>query len=49
MFKDGLLAPLNAESMRYRIAFQMVTRARDARREIVDAFVEDMIAAHIGV
>ena len=26
--KEGLLAPLNPEKMRYRVAFQMVTRAR---------------------
>jgi LysR family transcriptional regulator, transcriptional activator for bauABCD operon len=47
---DGLLAPLNPETMRYRVPFQMVTRTRDAhnsQREIVDAFVEDMKAAHI--
>jgi LysR family transcriptional regulator, transcriptional activator for bauABCD operon len=44
--KDGLLAPLNAQTMRYRVTFQMVTRARSTRRDIVDAFVEDMASAH---
>jgi LysR family transcriptional regulator, transcriptional activator for bauABCD operon len=52
--KEGLLAPLNAKTMRYRVAFQMVTRvqrarrSREAKREIVEAFVEDMTAAHAG-
>lgn len=46
--KEGLLAPLNPKAMRYRVAFQMVTRAerasgaRVAKREIVEAFIEDM-------
>jgi LysR family transcriptional regulator, transcriptional activator for bauABCD operon len=50
--KDGLLAALNPNTMRYRVAFQMVTRdrrargAHEAQREIVDAFVEDMATAH---
>jgi LysR family transcriptional regulator, transcriptional activator for bauABCD operon len=50
--KDGLLAALNPRVMRYRVGFQMVTRARrtrgpaDAKREIVEAFIEDMAAAH---
>ncbi|SAL00464.1 LysR family transcriptional regulator [Caballeronia pedi] len=50
--KDGLLAPLNPQAMRYRVAFQMVTRAerasdaREAKREIVEAFIDDMRAAH---
>ncbi|MDR5756292.1 LysR family transcriptional regulator [Caballeronia sp. LZ035] len=50
--KEGVLAPLNPKVMRYRVAFQMVTRARraggarEAKREIVDAFIEDMQAAH---
>ena len=49
---EGLLAPLNRKTMRYRVAFQMVTRAermsvaRGAKREIVDAFLEDMADAH---
>jgi LysR family transcriptional regulator, transcriptional activator for bauABCD operon len=41
-----LLAPLNTQTMRYRVTFQMVTRARATRRDIVDAFVEDMASAH---
>jgi LysR family transcriptional regulator, transcriptional activator for bauABCD operon len=60
--KQGLLAPLNARTLRYRVPFQMVTRVdgkrnarsahgtrggtRDARREILDAFLDDMTAAH---
>jgi LysR family transcriptional regulator, transcriptional activator for bauABCD operon len=46
--RQGLLAPLNAKTMRYRVAFQMVTRGarNDAKREIVKAFVDDMTAAH---
>lgn len=50
--KEGLLAPLNPKAMRYCVAFQMVTRterpsgARGAKREIVEAFIEDMQAAH---
>jgi len=44
--QEGMLAPLNAAKMRYRVAFQMVTRARQLRNEIVEAFVEDMNAAH---
>lgn len=50
--KEGLLAPLNPKAMRYRVAFQMVTRAerasgaRVAKWEIVEAFIEDMQAAH---
>jgi LysR family transcriptional regulator, transcriptional activator for bauABCD operon len=46
--QQGLLAPLNAKTMRYRVAFQMVTRGarNDARREIVKAFTDDMTAAH---
>ena len=44
--KEGLLAPLNPAKMRYRVAFQMVTRGRQLRNEIVEAFIEDMNAAH---
>jgi LysR family transcriptional regulator, transcriptional activator for bauABCD operon len=47
--KEGLLAPLNPESMRYRVAFQMVTRTArvyGAKQEIVEAFAEDLIAAN---
>jgi DNA-binding transcriptional LysR family regulator len=53
--KDGVLAPLNPHAMRYRVAFQMVTRAerlsgaRGAKREIVEAFLEDMAAAHAAI
>jgi hypothetical protein len=32
--------------MRYRVAFHMVTRARQHRTDIVEAFLEDMKAAH---
>jgi DNA-binding transcriptional LysR family regulator len=44
--KEGLLAPLNPAKMRYRVAFQMVTRGRQLRNDIVEAFIEDMNAAH---
>ncbi len=44
--KEGLLAALNPEQMRYRVAFHMVTRARQHRTEVVDAFIDDMRAAH---
>lgn len=44
--KEGLLAALNPRQMRYRVAFHMVTRARQHRSDIVDAFVDDMMAAH---
>ncbi|WP_250525528.1 LysR family transcriptional regulator [Caballeronia sp. GAWG2-1] len=50
--KDGLLAALNPEFMRYRVAFHMVVRAergrgsRNAKNDIVDAFIEDMTVAH---
>ncbi|CAB3763077.1 LysR family transcriptional regulator [Paraburkholderia solisilvae] len=44
--KEGLLAALNPARMRYRVAFQMVTRARQHRTEVVDAFVDDVMAAH---
>jgi hypothetical protein len=32
--------------MGYRVAFHMVTRMRQHRTEIVDAFIDDMKAAH---
>ena len=44
--KQGLLAALNPEQMRYRVAFHMVTRARQHRTDIVEAFIDDMKAAH---
>ncbi|TAL96331.1 MAG: LysR family transcriptional regulator [Paraburkholderia sp.] len=44
--KTGLLAALNPQAMRYRVAFQMVTRARQHRTDIVEAFIDDMKAAH---
>jgi DNA-binding transcriptional LysR family regulator len=44
--KEGLLAALNPEQMRYRVAFHMVTRARQHRTDIVEAFIDDMQAAH---
>lgn len=44
--KEGLLAALNPELMKYRVAFHMVTRARQHRTDIVDAFIDDMKAAH---
>jgi DNA-binding transcriptional LysR family regulator len=44
--REGALAPLNPARMRYRVAFQMVTRARQLRNDIVEAFIEDMNAAH---
>ena len=53
--KDGVLAALNPQAMRYRVAFQMVTRAervsgaRGAKREIVEAFLDDMAAAHAAI
>ncbi|WP_244814051.1 LysR family transcriptional regulator [Caballeronia sp. Lep1P3] len=49
---DGSLAALDPRTMRYRVAFHMVTRAdrargsRAAKNDIVDAFIEDMTAAH---
>lgn len=52
---DGLLAPLKEATMRYRVAFHMVTRAdrrgggrgaHSAKNDIVDAFIEDMARAH---
>jgi DNA-binding transcriptional LysR family regulator len=44
--REGLLAALNPARMRYRVAFQMVTRSRQHRTEVVDAFIDDMKAAH---
>jgi DNA-binding transcriptional LysR family regulator len=44
--KEGLLAALNPARMRYRVTFQMVTRTRQHRTEVVDAFIDDMTAAH---
>jgi len=44
--EQGLLAALNPAVMRYRVAFHMVTRARQHRTDIVEAFLEDMKAAH---
>ncbi|MFC0399203.1 LysR family transcriptional regulator [Paraburkholderia rhizosphaerae] len=44
--KEGMLAALNPAKMRYRVAFQMVTRTRQHRTEVVDAFIDDMKAAH---
>ena len=44
--KQGLLAALNPAQMRYRVAFHMVTRARQHRTDIVEAFIDDMKAAH---
>ncbi|WJF90933.1 LysR family transcriptional regulator [Paraburkholderia bonniea] len=44
--REGLLAALNPEQMRYRVAFHMVTRARQHRTEIVDAFIDDLNAVH---
>ncbi|SDI98456.1 DNA-binding transcriptional regulator, LysR family [Paraburkholderia steynii] len=44
--KEGLLAALNPQQMGYRVAFHMVTRMRQHRTEIVDAFIDDMKAAH---
>jgi len=44
--KEDLLAALNPEQMRYRVAFHMVTRARQHRTDIVEAFIDDMKAAH---
>ncbi|CAH2914536.1 MAG: unnamed protein product [uncultured Paraburkholderia sp.] len=41
-----MLAALNPALMRYRVAFHMVTRARQHRTDIVEAFLEDMKAAH---
>ncbi|WP_433694947.1 LysR family transcriptional regulator [Paraburkholderia phenoliruptrix] len=43
---QGLLAALNPARMRYRVAFHMVARARQHRTDIVEAFLEDMKAAH---
>lgn len=45
--KDGLLAALNPAQMRYCVAFHMVTRARQHRSEIVEAFIDDMKTAHL--
>ncbi|WP_027210190.1 LysR family transcriptional regulator [Burkholderia sp. WSM2232] len=44
--EQGLLAALDPALMRYRVAFHMVTRARRQRTEIVEAFLDDMKAAH---
>lgn len=44
--EQGLLAALNPALMRYRVAFHMVTRARRQRTEIVEAFLDEMKAAH---
>uniref|UniRef100_E1TBH6 Transcriptional regulator, LysR family n=1 Tax=Burkholderia sp. (strain CCGE1003) TaxID=640512 RepID=E1TBH6_BURSG len=44
--EQGLLAALNPALMRYRVTFHMVTRARRQRTEIVEAFLDDMKAAH---
>ncbi|CAH2892460.1 MAG: LysR family transcriptional regulator Bucepa02002399 [uncultured Paraburkholderia sp.] len=44
--EQGLLAALNPARMRYRVAFHMVARARQHRTDIVEAFLEDMKAAH---
>jgi DNA-binding transcriptional LysR family regulator len=44
--EQGLLAALNPARMRYRVAFHMVARARQHRTEIVEAFIDDMKAAH---
>jgi DNA-binding transcriptional LysR family regulator len=44
--EQGLLAALNPARMRYRVVFHMVTRARQHRTEIVEAFIDDMKAAH---
>jgi DNA-binding transcriptional LysR family regulator len=44
--EQGLLAALNPELMRYRVAFHMVTRTRQHRTDIVEAFIDDMKAAH---
>ncbi len=46
--KEGLLAALNPAAMRYRVAFHMVARTRQHRTEVVDAFIDDMNAAHAG-
>ncbi|VXB66102.1 LysR family transcriptional regulator [Burkholderia sp. 8Y] len=50
--EHGSLAALNPKTMRYRVAFQMVTRAdrargvRGTKSDIVYAFIADMAAAH---
>jgi len=44
--REGLLAALNPQQMGYRVAFHMVTRMRQHRTEIVEAFIDDMKAAH---
>jgi DNA-binding transcriptional LysR family regulator len=44
--KEGLLAALNPAQMKYRVAFHMVTRSRQHRTDIVEAFIDDMKAAH---
>lgn len=44
--EQGLLAALNPALMRYRVTFHMVTRARRQRTDIVEAFLDDMKAAH---
>lgn len=44
--EQGLLAALNPTLMRYRVTFHMVTRARRQRTDIVEAFLDDMKAAH---
>ncbi|HEX7935035.1 MAG TPA: LysR family transcriptional regulator [Paraburkholderia sp.] len=44
--EQGLLAALNPALMQYRVTFHMVTRARQHRTDIVEAFIDDMKAAH---
>lgn len=43
----GLLAPLNAKSLSYEVMFHMVTRKRNRRGPIVQAFIEDLKTAHL--
>lgn len=44
--QQGLLTPLDAARLHYDVPFHLVTRARPHRSEVVDAFVDDMQAAH---
>ncbi|RXZ45611.1 LysR family transcriptional regulator [Crenobacter cavernae] len=46
MVEQGLLAPLNPGTLYYDATFHMVTRQQARRGEVLQAFLDDMIAAH---
>ena len=43
---QGLLAPLNPAELFYEVTFHMLTRRAIQRREVLEAFVEDMVLVH---